>query len=170
MRHLTGLMSRVVSGLLAVAAVLVLRAPTASASPTFPGVVQGELALAAAPECTLCHTTPSGGFGTANTAFATYMRSRGLRAGDAGSLRGALAASTAERRDSDNDGVSDLDELKRGADPNAAGADAVEPPAYGCGGRVAAREVPRRAMFPVLLTVMLLALVTRRRAPREPYV
>lgn len=146
----------------ALALPLLLGARPVSASPAFPDVVKGELGLANAPSCTVCHDTPAGGFGTATTAFSTYLRSRGLRAGDAASLRTALAAASGERHDSNGDGVADVDELKAGRDPSGVAADAQRPPEFGCGARVAPSS-PRSSGVEIVLAVLTLGLVALRR-------
>lgn len=152
------------SALLVVAAFVAL-STNASASPTFPSVVKETLSLGSPPDCTLCHASPSGGMGTANTGFATYLKSRGLRGGDQASLRSALQAMIGEKHDTDGDGVPDADELKNGTDPNGAVDAAVPPVAYGCGG---AQVSPRRALpWPlamVLFACALAAVLLRRRA------
>lgn len=140
--------------------------PTAAdASPAFPGVIEEQLELAAAPACTLCHTSPSGGSGTANTAFASYLKSRGLRAGDEGSLRNALRALVGEKHDTDNDGVPDDAELKAGEDPNGDVDTSVPPVKYGCGAEIATQ--PSMTPFGLVLTATaLFGMVVRRRKGR----
>jgi hypothetical protein len=110
---------------------------SAAASLDFPGVIAKDEGLSSAPECTLCHDNPSGGVGTATTPFASYLRSRGLTLGDSASLQKALSAALAEHQDSDKDGTSDIDELKRGSDPNSGATDGPPPAVYGCGAEVA---------------------------------
>src|SRR4051794_36315652 len=48
------------------------------ASSTYPAEIRAHLGLNYTPDCTLCHSTPSGGFGTVTTPFGVSMRSRGL--------------------------------------------------------------------------------------------
>ena len=117
----------------AVAALLVAR--SAQATPNFPAVVASVVGASVQPPCTICHNNPNGGLGTATTAFGTYMRSRGVVPYDENSLRNALAAAAAEKHDSNGDGVTDIDALKQGLDPN--GASGVAPLEYGCVGRIA---------------------------------
>jgi hypothetical protein len=88
------------------------------------------------------------------------MRSRGLNAYDERSLKTALMAITAEKKDSDEDGVADVEELKAGENPNVAAGDDFPPPEYGCavGSRHGGEE--RLALgFGILLAAM-----TRRRS------
>ena len=119
----------------AVAALLVAR--SAHATPDFPGVVASFVGTSVLPACTICHNNPNGGLGTATTVFGTYMRSRGVIPYDEDSLRNALAAAAAEKHDSNGDGVTDIDALKQGLDPN--GTQGVPPLEYGCLGRIAKR-------------------------------
>ncbi|MBK8213428.1 MAG: hypothetical protein IPK71_06700 [Myxococcales bacterium] len=110
----------------------------ASATPSFPGAIRGHLGLGEPPPCALCHAGGQTGRGTVTTPFGATMRSRGLVAYDESTLRTALDALAAEKKDSDHDGVPDVAELTSGADPNAAGGDggvageAPPVPEYGC--------------------------------------
>ncbi len=150
--------------IVATVAVFLFQARTSEATPGFPAVIQTELGLAARPDCTLCHTNPSGGLGTVNTPFGAYMRSRGLKEYDNDSLRTALMASAGERHDSDGDGVTDIDELKAGTDPNtSAAAVLVEPAAYGCGAHVAPSAPDHRGTVLLCVGLVALALQSRRR-------
>jgi len=100
------------------------------ATPEFPGVIQQQLGLAQQPPCTICHATNAGGVGTVVKPFGIYLRSRGLVPFDDASLRNALLADLAERHSSSG-GLTDIDALKAGKDPNGTdGSNLV--PAYGC--------------------------------------
>jgi hypothetical protein len=134
----------------------------ARASPAFPGTLQRALELDQAPSCTICHSTPNGGFGTATTRFAEYLEARGLRAGNEASLERALAAAEGERHDSDGDGRSDLDALQAGADPN--GSLDVPPFEAGCQASVAG-TVQARAIWVTLLALAGWCARGRRRRP-----
>ncbi len=102
----------------------------ALATPDFPGVIQQQLGLAQPPRCTICHATDAGGAGTVVKPFGIYLRSRGLVAFDEASLRNALLADIGERHSSSG-GVTDIDALKAGEDPNGTqGSNLV--PTYGC--------------------------------------
>src|SRR5215813_2015738 len=113
----------------------ILIATALLATPNFPGVMQRSLNLTSPPRCTVCHATDSGGSGTVVQPFGVYLLSRGLRAFDEASLRNALLAAAGENHISNGQGVSDIDALKAGLNPNApagsqGGADLA--PAYGC--------------------------------------
>jgi hypothetical protein len=115
-----------------VLAALVLSGGLAHASSIYPPEVRSHLALSYTPDCSLCHANGQTGFGTVNTPFGKSMRARGLVAQNIASLDTALDALSAEKTDSDGDGVPDIDELKAGTDPNVAGGSAFPPPSYGC--------------------------------------
>jgi uncharacterized protein (TIGR03382 family) len=100
------------------------------ATPNFPGVIQQQLRLAQPPPCTVCHATNAGGAGTAVKPFGIYLQSRGLVPFDEASLRNALLADIAERHSSSG-GLTDVDALRAGEDPNGAQASNLVP-AYGC--------------------------------------
>ncbi len=122
---------------------LVLVSGAAQASRKFPAVVETQLALGYAIQCSLCHVNGNTGSGTANTPFALSARARGLVGGDTQSLRTALAAMAADGVDSDGDGVGDIAELLRGTDPNVAGPVPIDgriDPAYGCSSAPAGAE------------------------------
>ena len=138
-----------------VLAVSVLVGGLAHGSSIFPPEVRAHLSLSYTPACTLCHNTPSGGFGTVTTPFGKSMRARGLVAQNLGSLDTALDALAAEHTDSDGDGVGDIDELKAGSDPNVAGGGSVTPPTYGCFD-VTGQPASPLALLPLALAWLLL--------------
>jgi len=122
------------SSILPLAALASLVPALAFAQPSFPGFLQTHLSLSYTPDCLLCHTTPSGGIGTATTPFATSMKARGLSVSStATDVNTALDALQAEGTDSDGDGVGDIAELQAHTDPNVPGAASLTP-TYGCGG------------------------------------
>jgi hypothetical protein len=101
----------------AVAALLV--ALPAAASEQFPARIQKDLNLPAKPDCVLCHETEKGGTNTVKQPFGLSMRQAGLLAGNLGTLDIALQTLAKKKTDSDSDGVPDIEELKRGRNPNA---------------------------------------------------
>lgn len=101
---------------------MLMTAPAAHASATFPSAVQSKLGLAHVPEpspgCRLCHQTDAGGLKTATQPFGRAVLRAGAVGGSVPSLLDALDILQDQRTDSDFDGVSDIDELKAGTDPN----------------------------------------------------
>ena len=177
-RHLPALM-----------ALFVLAAPSvASASPTFPNSIKTDLSLSYTPPCTVCHTTPGGGAGTATHKFAASLKARGLTSGNTDSLATALAALEGEGTDSDCDGVNDVAQLEEGRDPNSGeyidgsgktapevdggcagtgggGSSGGDGPRFGCGAQLAADPLPETSLpiAATLVTMIGLALSRRRR-------
>jgi len=116
---------------------LTLLLSAAQASSGFPADIQGELGMACAPQCTVCHTTNGGGGGTVTSAFGMALLDRGLEGGGQEDLLfAALAQLDADGVDSDNDGTSDIDALTAGDNPNGGdpycGDTAPPTPVYGC--------------------------------------
>jgi hypothetical protein len=134
--------------------VTVLACGLARASSVYPPEIRSHLALSYTPDCSVCHANGQTGFGTVTTPFGTSMRSRGLVAQNLGSLDTALDALAAEGTDSDHDGTGDIDELKAGTDPNAAGGSSVPPPSYGCFD-VSGQPGSPLALLPVALSLLL---------------
>ena len=120
--------------LLLLFALVLERLLAARATPDFPDAIARDLQLSAPPACTICHATDQGGAGTVVKPFGKYMVSRGLVPFDESSLATALAAAAGEHHDSNGDGISDIDALKQGLDPNGSSAQAprVEDPQFGC--------------------------------------
>jgi apolipoprotein D and lipocalin family protein len=156
-------------------------APTAKATPNFPGAIATHLGVEAQPRCAICHNGGVTGRGTVTTPFGKSMRAHGLVAFDEGSLGAALDQLTAEKTDSIGDGTDDVDDLKAGRDPNVpdgdGGAsvhvDAPIVPAYGCGARIAPRvhahdaDDPRATFAFAMAGVVLILAAARRRGRRS---
>jgi MYXO-CTERM domain-containing protein len=146
---------------LSVAAALALVwAPAAHASPTFPAEVQSTLGMPCAPPCIICHATSLGGIGTAVRPFGLAVHARGAHAGNIAGLRGALGLLEAEGVDSNHDGVGDVAELRQGRNPNdGTGLCGLQ---YGCAVSAAPPRTPDRGDGLVTLAV-LIGLLARRR-------
>lgn len=98
---------------------LLLSSSTAFGSPNYPAAIQTRLNLDAEPSCTICHETDVGGDRTIDKPFGLTLQQLGTTGdNDLTSLEQALAAIEAVGYDSDQDGVSDTDELKGGTNPN----------------------------------------------------
>ncbi len=165
---------------------IISAAGTAQASPTYPPFLQAALEKQLAitvcvPQCTACHLTNLGGFGTLNVFGAnlhkpTASGGGGLQA--LGSQSDVEAAVTAyftanPTGDSDKDMIIDSDEIKGGDSPAIAGErgqDQFCPDIkYGCaGGRIAAAPArnDKPALFAAGLVVIGLGAAMRRRARR----
>jgi hypothetical protein len=154
-------------------ALVALVAPDARASVTYPAELLKHWELqtlpGAPPYCTLCHTTDSGGTGTATKPFGRALLAAGALGNNVPSFDGALDALEAAGNDSDRDGVSDLDELRAGTPPNEGepvpGAEPdpladVPPPRTGCSFRPS-----QTGGFSGAVTALLL-LASRRRSAR----
>jgi hypothetical protein len=169
---------------LLLACALSLVARPAAATPNFPSAIQQTLTLAAAPDCSICHSDgDQGGKGTVTTPFGKNMRARGLVEFDVGSLNTALTQMESDHVDSIGDCLDDIDELKAGRDPNVpdppntcpedGGATAAPPsetpppesPTYGCVGQVAPVRSPHVPIF--LLSFVAACVALRRRRGRS---
>jgi hypothetical protein len=149
----------IISTMLAAAAMLCSLAWSGSshASDTFPAKMQETLDMPCAPQCTVCHLTNEGGFGTIKgDSFGEVAYGLGLRATDDGCIPTLLAAlergatgdacggslqepdgSGAGIIDTDADGAPDVAELRAGEDPNVVGGEGLCVVRYGCGARIA---------------------------------
>ena len=114
---------RTVSAWLCAAAVSSM-AQRADAYLTYPAIVQSKLQLPHAPDCSICHRdNQTESAASATQAFANELKSLGLP-GDKytpaaeSTLRNLLQQLVNCNIDSDGDGVSDVEELRNGTDPN----------------------------------------------------
>ncbi|MBI5535203.1 MAG: hypothetical protein HY898_20925 [Deltaproteobacteria bacterium] len=104
----------------------------ALASPIFPGGINAHLQLSYTPKCGICHAGGMTGYGTVKMPFGIAMRERGLVPENLASLDTALDRMAADKVDSNDNGLPDVEELKMNEDPNAGAAGVVDPPQYGC--------------------------------------
>jgi len=134
----------------------------AQARPEFPSDIARHLSATVVPACSICHLEGKIGGITVVTPFALALRAHGFSS-SSDSLVTALDQMATDGTDTDGDGVSDVEELRAGTDPNSPvpGATTADP-SYGCA--VAAR--PSRAGWPAPALLLALAAV-RRRARRR---
>ncbi len=144
----------------------------AHATPGVPDAIQQYLGTPGPPPCSICHVDGVTQAGTVNTPFGIAMRQRGLVPYDVNSLHAALDQMAADRVDSNGNGVTDIDELKAGKDPNA-GAPSVKQPVYGCVGSVARHAPspgePLSGFLFVVAAAALFAMRRRIRMSRGPF-
>jgi hypothetical protein len=110
--------------------------------------------------CSVCHIKGNVGSATPITPFALSLRARGLT-GNNQSLSSALSKLESDGVDSDGDGVSDVEELKAGTDPNSSANASIvndQDPGYGCGG-----TAPRGRSAPGMAGVLALGWLALRR-------
>jgi hypothetical protein len=183
----------------AAALAVVSAAGVASAEPEFPGIIQEHFAVGCAPQCTLCHTSPTGGennlkgaekyvdgMNPSHRGYGVFISNLNARAPSGtpspSNLNAKLASlekepcnkeaamgSTADTGpcDSDGDGTSDFEELKKGYDPDTAGP-GPECPAYGCGASIGTlpRDADANGRAGAVIAALGVALVLARRVRR----
>lgn len=112
---------------------ILLLAGLAQATPNFPDAVATWAESSCSPSCALCHVGAPGN-GTANTDLALALKDRGLVPRDETKLFDALDQLEVDGVDSDDDGVTDAEELLAGDNPNPGGGALCEGPIpiYGC--------------------------------------
>jgi hypothetical protein len=143
-------------------------ASNALASESYPHTLDRALDMSCPPDCTLCHTTRSGGALTANTPVGISMRRAGLECCDTSQLLDVIAALETDGTDSDADGVSDVDELRAGDDPNATeGKMKCLPPEPDDGCAVRRRAGESRGPWSILVAAVLFAGMRLRRRNRR---
>ena len=144
----------------------------AHAKERFPGEIAQHLGAPAAPPCGVCHEYGKTGGDTLVTPFAWAMRARGMSGGGS-SLTDALDRVRTDAVDSDGDGVTDINELIVGTDPNSAASSPASPgsfvdPQLGCavGGDERAADARRGRLPGLLIGVLAGGLLVLRRARR----
>jgi hypothetical protein len=135
-------------------------APTARASPEFPGEVQERLAMPCVPQCTLCHLDTNGGKGTVVQPFGQAMMAVGLVGNHVETVDVALVTLEQASSDSDADGAADVAELREGKNPNQAG-EGVLCATYGC--RTERRPPAGSGAVATLVFLLMAAYAGRRR-------
>ncbi len=144
-------------------------APSATATPEYPLVIDSALDVSCPrpnSRCLICHTTSRGGQGTAVQPFARTLYDYGLvRGKDTQGLQTALLRLGDATVDSDEDGVFDEDELRLCGNPS--GEELGIGPEYGCDGAHLARDVNSDLPF-VLAAVTVAGLLLRTRSVRLP--
>ncbi len=139
----------------------------ARASPAFPSVVKEVVGVSAG--CATCHVESDAEPGKL-TLFGASLSSRGAVAKDENALRAALDRLRSDRFDSDGDGTSDIDEIRRSSDPNVPDRPLTEPIAISYGACNSTPEGRRDMPCGVLVLGCLAALARRLRsvAPSLP--
>jgi hypothetical protein len=95
---------------------LMVVAGFAHASVTYPEAIKTKVGLSSAPACTVCHISPGD---SPTKPFYKSLQKYGLTSGgNTVALESALTSLTTNQDDSDADGVSDINELKTGGNPN----------------------------------------------------
>jgi hypothetical protein len=131
------------------------------ASEVFPPAIREHLGLEADPACTVCHATDEGEDDTVVRPFGTTMMRLGVHGdSDTRALIAALDVAESNRLDSDFDGVSDVQELRDGTDPND-GVD-LPVPQTGCSLKPSA-EAPSFASALPAIAALVIVLRSRRR-------
>ncbi|HWZ89239.1 MAG TPA: thrombospondin type 3 repeat-containing protein, partial [Polyangiaceae bacterium] len=132
----------------------------ARAKSEFPSEIKNSYGLTYDVPCSVCHIKGNVGSATPITPFALSLRARGLT-GNNQSLSSALSKLESDGVDSDGDGVSDVEELKAGTDPNSSANASIvndQDPGYGCGG-----TAPRGRSAPGMAGVLALGWLALRR-------
>ncbi|MDB4991465.1 MAG: hypothetical protein JWN04_6643 [Myxococcaceae bacterium] len=108
-------------------------ADTARALPEYPKYLQSAAETPCLPHCNVCHRDDNAGSGTIDRPFGKSLQEVGhLAGGGKSDIARAVGDLRAKNTDSDGDGVSDMEELSAGEDPNYAGDGSICGPQVGC--------------------------------------
>lgn len=134
----------------------------AGAEPQFQSAVQTTLGLPSPPDCSLCHSGPESA-STANTAFASALKCRGVRAGSTPEIVGRAASEIASQQPKVAEALRSDDVVAANAafvgDPCAGASD--DQVQYGC---ATARGGAGSALVSALLVAGALFATRRRRS------
>ena len=105
----------------------------ARALPDYPKYLQSAADAPCLPHCNLCHRDDNAGSGTVDRPFGKSLQQVGhLGGGGKSDVTRSVGEIRTQKTDSDGDGVSDIDELSAGEDPNYAGDGSLCGPRVGC--------------------------------------
>lgn len=136
---------------------------TAQALPHFPRDIATDLQSDTEPACSICHLGGKIGAITTVTPFALALKSRGFD-GETPSLATALTRLEGDQTDTDGDGVTDVEELRAGTDPNSAVPLAPSAdPSFGCSVARTASTAGRASWGGAGVLMAAALLLTRRR-------
>jgi hypothetical protein len=153
-------------GSLGVLGALAMSSGQASASQPYRDIVKMKGWMG---DCIVCHTGSIGEGGTAIQPFAQTLIKKGLKGGFMTATLDAALDQLGPTDDSDDDKVSDLDELMAGTNPNIANGgavDPIEPVEYGCFNSIVGRRDLSASGVGVLAGLLTAAALwrTRRRS------
>jgi len=135
------------------------------AKPQFPPEIARHLSATVDPACSVCHLDGKIAGVTVITPFALALRAHGFTSSE-DTLNSALDAMQADNTDSDGDGISDVEELRAGTDPNSPvpGATTADP-TYGC----SLTSRPSRGGWTAVALSVAAAVTLRRRRRKTPH-
>lgn len=138
----------------------------AYALPEYPKYLQTAADTPCLPHCNVCHRDDNAGSGTVDRPFGKSIEQVGyLSGGGQSSVTRAVDTLRSQNTDSDGDGVSDIDELSHGEDPNYAGDGSICGPQVGCSAAGQARNAWSNGLSALL--ALSLALWFRRARVRS---
>lgn len=139
--------------------------PRARALPEYPDDLHDAVPTPCVPHCNVCHRDDNAGSGTVDRPFGLSMRQVGGLGG--GGVARAVERLRAANTDSDGDGVSDIDELEQGEDPNYAGNGDLCGPEVGCSAAPKRTRQQGSSGWSGLLAPTLMLFVLLRRSRRR---
>ena len=147
-------------------------AGVADACMCYPPELQTILGLSSPPQCTICHATLAGGYGTLTRNFGPYIKSVGAEGVSTSSLDSAMTTDEQQMHVSNDAGITDIAALMAGEDPNdplsATGSSGPPQPAFGCGAHIASTNDILPAAGATGLSLLFGVVVARRARRRRP--